>query len=145
MRERRTSRGPRRASVENSPFVELVFSEEDRPASEAKESSRELEALLESTRAAVFRHPIAVQAAFAALVAEGRRYAETEEGAELLEGLLRSPTLSRLRVAWEVLTMSAFVEKPEGALPSVFLDTLMRGLKVTALEPLLARLLERGR
>jgi hypothetical protein len=130
-------------SADERRDVELIFSEDDAPASEATDANSELEGLLESVRAAVFRHPIAVQAAFAALVAEGRRYAETAEGTELLEGLLRSPSLSRLRVAWEVLTMSAFVEKPEGALPSVFVDTLMRNLKVTALEPLLARLLER--
>jgi hypothetical protein len=143
MREPRASRAGRSTEARLADRdVELVFSDEDAPASTSVEVS-ELEALLESTRAAVFRHPIAVQAAFAALVAEGRRYAETEEGAELLEGLLRSPGLSRLRVAWEVLTMSAFVEKPEGALPSVFVDTLMRGLKLAALEPMLARLLER--
>jgi hypothetical protein len=124
---------------------ELVFSEEDPADGLQSDGEVELARLLESIRGAVFRHPIATQAAFAALVAEGRRFSTTPEGAALLQALLRSSTISRLRVAWEVLTMSAFVESPEGAVPSVFIDTLVRRLKVTALEPLLARLLERRR
>jgi hypothetical protein len=122
---------------------ELVFSEEDVSEAFQSDEEAELARLLESIRGSVFRHPIATQAAFAALVAEGRRFAMTPEGAALLQALLRSPTISRLRVAWEVLTMSAFVESPQGAVPSVFIDTLVQRLKVTALEPLLARLLER--
>jgi hypothetical protein len=121
---------------------ELVFAEDD-PSPRPTGSEAELEGMLEVVRAAAFRHPIAVQAAFSALIAEGRRFAETPEGAGLLEELLHSPTVSRLRVAWEVLTMSAFVESAEGAIPSVFVETFLQKLRVTALEPLLARLLER--
>ncbi len=131
----------------NDPENDDVDSHDDaaEEAGTSDDGAHEFESLLESIRSAAFRHPVAVQSAFAALVAEGRRYAETPEGVELLDGLLNSPTLSRMRVAWEVLTMSAFVEKPEGALPSVFVENLVRGLKVNALEPLLARLLERRR
>ncbi len=48
-------------------------------------------------------------------------------------------------MAWEVVTLSAFVEKPDSALPSVFMDKLVREIKVSALEPILSRLFERKR
>jgi len=127
---------------------ELVFSDGDDTGAHADfepdgADEEELVELLSAVQRAVWRHPIAVQAAFAALVREGKRFAETPEGAELLAALSRSPTLARARNVWEVVTLSAFEAEPEGALPSVFLDTLVRGLKVRALEPLLARLFER--
>jgi hypothetical protein len=136
------SRGGYRAAV-----PELVFSDAEGGDGDTFEegSDREFAELLEAVRTAAFRHPLAVQAAFSALVREGRRFAKTEEGVQMLDALLHSTSLSRLRVVWEVLTMSAFVERPDGAVPSVFIDTLVRGLKVNALEPLLARLLERRR
>jgi len=130
--------------VAESEETELVFSHDPVDLEpEGEEDARELEELLSEVQDAVWRHPIAVQAAFAALVREGRRFAETSEGADLLAALSRSPTLARARNVWEVITLSAFEAEPEGALPSVFLDTLVRGLKVRKLEPLLSRLFER--
>lgn len=121
--------------------AELVFGP---PANQAPpEAELELYPLLRRLQDAVFRHPLAVQSAFSALVSEGRAYAETPEGQQLLAGLARSPGLAKTRMVWEVLTLSAFVPKPEGALPSVLLDTLVREIKVSALEPLLSRLFER--
>lgn len=125
-----------------SPPDELTFSV---PDDSHGGDEGELVAALRDFQNAVFRHPIAVQSLYAALVREGRRYAETPEGAQLLDRLARSPGLAKTRMAWEVITMSAFVEKPDGALPSVFLDKLVREIKVSALEPLLSRLFERKR
>jgi hypothetical protein len=105
----------------------------------------ELVRALRAFQNAVFRHPIAIQSLYTALVREGREYAKTQEGSELLERLASSPGLAKTRMAWEVITLSAFVEKPEGALPSVFLDKLVREIKVSALEPVLSRLFERKR
>ena len=75
----------------------------------------ELSDVLRAFQDAVFRHPIAIQGLFAALVREGREYAKTEEGATLLARLSKSPSLAKTRMVWEVLTLSAFVEEPEGA------------------------------
>ncbi|HEX2872665.1 MAG TPA: hypothetical protein VHP33_15450 [Polyangiaceae bacterium] len=114
-------------------------------ASEPSASEAELLSSLRSLQDALWRHPMAVQAAFSALVREGRAFAKTPEGARLRDGLSRSPTLAKTRMVWEVLSLSAFVEKPEGALPGVFADALVRAIKVKAVEPLLSRLFERRR
>jgi hypothetical protein len=121
------------------PPAELTF------GPEGVEDDGELFHLLRSLQNAVFRHPIAIQSLYAALVREGREYAKTPEGAELLQGLARSPGLAKTRMAWEVITLSAFVEHPDSALPSVFIDKLVREIKVSALEPILSRLFERKR
>src|SRR5580693_1180923 len=56
-----------------------------RPAEDAGEGAAEDGALGEILRRAqllLLKHPVAAQAAFAALIAEGRRFAATPEGAE---------------------------------------------------------------
>lgn len=112
---------------------------------EGVEDDSDLLQALRSFQNAIFRHPIAIQSLYAALVREGREYAKTPEGADLLQRLARSPGLAKTRMAWEVITLSAFVEHPDGALPSVFIDKLVREIKVSALEPILSRLFERKR
>lgn len=107
------------------------------------DAEAELGRALRSLQDALWRHPVAVQAAYSALVREGREFAKTAEGARLLDGLSRSPALAKTRMVWEVLSLSAFVEKPDGALPSVFADALVRAIKVNAIEPVLSRLFER--
>jgi hypothetical protein len=113
------------------------------PETPSEDPAAELYPLLRGLQDAVFRHPLAVQSLFSALVSEGREYAKTDEGQRLLEGLSHSPGLAKTRMVWEVLTLSAFVPKPEGALPGVLLEKLVRQIKVAALEPLLSRLFER--
>jgi hypothetical protein len=125
--------------VETSRPRELTFRPEDGA------DDGELFGVLRDFQNAVFRHPIAIQSLYSALVREGREYAKTKEGAELLERLASSPGLAKTRMAWEVVTLSAFVEKPDGALPSVFVDKLVREIKVSLLEPVLSRLFERKR
>lgn len=93
----------------------------------------------------LLRFPMASQAAFSALVAEGRQYAKTPDGQRMLVALARSPRTARARVIWEVLTMSSITDKVSGAIPSVYLDKLARTLAVEKLEPLLAQLFERRR
>jgi hypothetical protein len=94
--------------------------------------------VLEVARDVLMRHPIAVQAAFAALVAEGKRFAATPEGAIWESRLARSELLSRLRVIWESLSMTAFTEHANEALPSFFLDGLVRAAAERGLETLLS-------
>jgi hypothetical protein len=103
-----------------------------------------VERVLGRLRDAVLRHPAATQAAFSALVAEGRRFARTEDGAALADALAGSELLARGRMIWEVLTMSAFVEGEDG-LPSVIIDELARAASNGSLESVLSRVFERGR
>jgi hypothetical protein len=101
----------------------------------------ELAAALQALQRALLNHPVATQAAFAALVAEGRRFAQTDEGKEWERGLLGSELLSNGRVVWEVMTQSAFTEHGE-LLPSVLVDAFARSSAISALEPFLSLLFE---
>jgi hypothetical protein len=92
---------------------------------------------------AIFKYPLATQAAFAALVAEGRRYATTPEGAELKRRLEYSEAAGRARMLWEVLSLNTFSEKHDGALPSLLLESLLRAIKTKHIEPLLSKIFER--
>jgi hypothetical protein len=98
--------------------------------------------ILGQLQSIVVRYPIAAQAAFRALVAEGRAFAETEEGRELARSLADSRLVRRGRIAWDVVTARAFDDDPDVIVPSVFLDALARSAAVDALEPLLSRLFE---
>ena len=103
------------------------------------EVDEELGRALEGVRNALLRHPIAAQAAFFALAAEGRRFAQTEEGAQVRERLAHSELFARLRIVWESLSMTAFDERTEAALPSFFLDGVVRAAADAGLESLLSR------
>ncbi len=101
--------------------------------------------LLERLRQLQFsllRHPVAAQAAFSAIVAEGRRFAETEEGREWLLRLQDSDLARRGRVVWEVVTLKMLEERSPDPLPSAYLDALVKTCASEELEPLLARLFE---
>lgn len=113
------------------------------PAGPAPElSDAELSRALETLERALFKYPLAVQAAFGALVAEGRRFAATPEGAIWRERLQRSQGAGRARLVWEVLSLSSFTERSDGPLPSALLDKLVRAVKHRHLEPLLSRVFE---
>jgi hypothetical protein len=103
----------------------------------------ELERVLEAAQLAVLRHPVAAQAIFAALVAEGRRYAATAEGAARRERLARSGLLERVREAWEIGTFNMLEDSPS-VLPSAYVDTVMLAAEGGSLIGLLARLAARG-
>jgi hypothetical protein len=98
---------------------------------------------LEVVQRAIFKYPLAIQAGFSALVAEGRAFAETSEGADWRDRLSRARALGRARMVWEVLSLSAFTEHYDGLLPGVFADTLVRALKIRHLEPALSKIFER--
>lgn len=96
---------------------------------------------LSELQLAVLRHPVAAQAIFSALVAEGRSYAETEEGRRVAQTVAVSDLAHRGRVVWDVMTMSALTDGPE-VLPSVVLDAFMESIDNDRLEPWLSSLFE---
>lgn len=100
--------------------------------------------ILGQLQSIIVRYPIAAQAAFRALVAEGRAFAETVEGRELAQSLADSQLVRRGRIAWDVVTARAFDDDPDVIVPTVFLDALARTAAVDALEPLLSRLFEQA-
>ena len=108
-----------------------------------EDGNAELGRALGNLHRALFRYPMAAQAAFSALVTEGRRFARTPEGAEWQERLLSSRETGSAQLLWEILSSRTFTERTEGALPSTLLDALSRAIRVKNIEPLLARIIER--
>lgn len=108
------------------------------------EPDEPVQALLSELRRAIAQHPVATQAAFSALVAEGREFAKTSEGAAWRERLARSEWVERLQVVWDIVSMTSFVEKPTDSLPSAFVDGMARAASHTALERVLSRIFEQS-
>lgn len=95
---------------------------------------------LRRLQALMLEHPMAAQAAFSALLAEGRRFATTPEGAEWKRVLADSPWVRQGRLLWDVLSLHLLEESPSGALPSSYLEALFRAAESSDLEGLLRRL-----
>jgi hypothetical protein len=74
--------------------------------------------LLIDLRMALLSNPVAGQRVFAYLVAEGRRYAETDEGGRWLTALARDPLVERLRRLWEATSFNVFDEQTENVPPA---------------------------
>ena len=96
--------------------------------------------LLRELQLGLLRYPVATQAAFRALVAEGRRFAASPDGTELEARLLASPEFRRLRRIYESLTWHMLEERGESTLPSNYLDALAQVIGLDHLEPFLAAL-----
>ncbi len=101
------------------------------------------EALVDALQGLLAKHPLAGQALFRALCAEGRHYAATDEGAALRARLAASPLVQRARVAWNASTLGLLVDAPrQGALPAALVETFARLITAPDLESQLARALE---
>ena len=110
------------------------------PRLRLRQPEDELSGVLRSLQSAVLKHPVAAQAIFSALVAEGRRFAETDPGRRWKRRLARSELLQRARLAWEVTTLWMLAAEPTGVLPSAYLDALFMSASNPELESLLDRL-----
>jgi len=106
----------------------------------ALEEGDALQGPLRLAQRLLLEHPEAAQRLFSALVAEGRRYAETPEGAALAQRLEGSALIRRGRVVWEVTTLNLLEESAPSALPTRLLDLFAHATAIEALEPFLARL-----
>jgi hypothetical protein len=102
----------------------------------------EIAEVLSRVQRVIEEHPVAVQAAFSALVREGRRFAATEDGAEWTRRLSHSELVSRLRILWESLSVTAFTDDPSATLPTFFLDGIVRAASDAGLESRLSKVFE---
>jgi hypothetical protein len=93
--------------------------------------------LLQQAERALLTHPLAAQAGFSALVAEGRRFASTPEGAALATALTSSPLIAGLRRLWETTTLNMLEENPLSIVPTMYVEALFRAAKSTDLEDVL--------
>jgi hypothetical protein len=109
------------------------------PVVEVGGSAAEIETLVAALQRAVVEHPVAAQGLAAALIAEGRRFAETPAGAEWLERLAASELARQARVFWESSTLNMIDERADPPLPSAFVDAVLGAMMSQDLEGLLAR------
>ena len=88
----------------------------------------------------VLQNPMAAQAVFAALVAEGRRFASTNAGARWARALGESDLVRKGRLVWEATTLNLLEEREGAVLPTTYLEVLRRAVMTKNFEALLARL-----
>jgi len=98
-------------------------------------------AVLRRLQRVILTHPVAAQAAFGALVAEGRRFAQTAAGAEWQRRLTRSPLLRRARAPWDAATLWMLEDVTPNVLPSAYVDALCSVAQSKDLEEMVDRLL----
>jgi hypothetical protein len=73
-------------------------------------------------------HPDALRALAGALASEGRAYAETPEGRDLRERLVRSEYATRLRSVWDIVSFDVSRELRPSLLPSTAIESLVRSI-----------------
>ena len=111
----------------------LVLRDDDVLARRLREGQRLLESSPELARAIV-----------QACVAEGRRFAETPEGARWKETLSRSELMQRGRLIWQAYGLDALADGEPELVSSDWLDSLMAQFVSADLKVLLAALTEAG-
>jgi hypothetical protein len=72
----------------------------------------------------VLKYPVAANAAFRALIAEGLAFAETQEGQQWRDKLMGSDLLHRARIALDLPGLSMLERDGGQVLPSAYLDTI---------------------
>jgi hypothetical protein len=88
----------------------------------------------------VLQHPVAAQKIFAALVAEGRKYAATPDGARRARALAALPAMARARQFWESSLAGVLEEGGETVLPSSYVEIIMQGARLRSPESLLSKI-----
>jgi hypothetical protein len=106
------------------------------------EPTDELSKLLADLRWLTLRHPIAARSAVRSLIAEGRRFATTEEGAAWKARLSRSELVRRGQTVWDVGTLGSLDHDSEHCIPTQVIDAFARASARRDLETAVARRLE---
>ncbi|WP_437317531.1 hypothetical protein [Sorangium sp. So ce385] len=114
-------------------LFERLLAPAARPA-EGGEGAGAIPAILRRAQLLVLKHPVAAQAAFAALIAEGRRFAATPEGTEWAAALAGSDLVRRGRQVWDAVGMNMLEDDPDAILPSAYLEALLRAARSPDLE-----------
>lgn len=112
-----------------------------RSESPASNRDEKLVQLLREGQFLILRHPVAAQAALGALVAEGRRFAETAAGRRWKRRLAGSELIRRGRMVWQGSVLNMLEEDSESPIPSAFLDAVLAATASENLPALLSQLL----
>jgi hypothetical protein len=113
---------------------------EDLPEIAPPDDEADLIAVLREMQYVLLSHPVASQAAFGALVAEGRRFGRSREGESWKRRLEGSDLLRRARVVWEVASMKMLEENPSAVLPSAWIEAIAAVATRDQLEQFLSQL-----
>lgn len=115
------------------------------PTTDASGPERTLYDLLTGARRAVMGNPAGAKALLGLLVAEGRRYAETEAGRRLRDGLVASEAVDHLRRIWETVTLNVLDgAAPPSGVPDAWIELLTDAIAGESLDDVLARLRPEG-
>ena len=117
---------------------------DDEPIVPLQDPDHDLVEVLREAQFMLLAHPVAAQAAFAAFVAEGRRFAETPQGHRWKQRLVGSELIRKGRIVWEVTSMKLLEETPTRVLPSTYVDAFAKAAQHEHLESLLEKLFELG-
>ncbi len=109
-----------------------------------REPEDEVGRLLRALQRLLLKYPVASQALFTALVAEGRLFGGTEAGRVWRTRLAASPLIRRGRVVWDETTLRMLEEDPATVIPSAVVDAFVHAAMMDSLEPFLSRLFEEG-
>ena len=104
------------------------------------EPDDELVQILREGQFLLLKYPQAAQAAFRALVVEGRRFAQTPAGRRWKNRLADSELVRRGRILWEESGLTRLEDNEDTVLPSLVLDALVSALASDDLATLLAQL-----
>ena len=96
-------------------------------------------------REAVLSQPAVGHAITSFLVAEGRRFATTEEGARWLGALRDAPEVERLRQIWEATTLNVFDDDQDaGGVPDAWVDLVADLASIGRVDRIVGALLPEG-
>ncbi len=104
------------------------------------DAALELVRMLRALQRVMLKHPAASQAAFRALVHEGRRFAETPEGARWKRRLAASAVVRQGQTVWEGVTLNLLEADSGRVYPSMLLDAFVAAAGFDALDEVLALL-----
>ena len=113
------------------------------PDSASEPVDREVAHLLARFERLLAKYPVAAQAAFSALVAEGRAFARTEDGARYDAALRASRALSKPWLIFERVSSRMLLDREGLVLPSAYIDAFFQGAELRSLAPLFARMFGR--
>jgi hypothetical protein len=101
--------------------------------------------VLEKACTLLVQHPVAAQAMFAAFVAEGRRFAKTDEGRAWAQVLSQAEVVQRGRVLWEDSFLNVLEDSPDTVIPSAILDAVVQAARRADVHALLENLFVTGK
>jgi hypothetical protein len=97
--------------------------------------------LLRDAQRSIAEHPRVTAAVISAFVAEGRRFAATDEGRRCRQALLRSERFHRAQLLWDAFGLDRFAKAQTQFSPLGWVRTFVAATASDALESALSKLL----